>query len=242
MEDRKHALYSPSGSHKWLHCPLAVDEGLPRFAPPWGTSAADKGTKLHDVLEKALELRDFETARQHIIANTNDDSVTLIRIAELYFRYKGMDGCEAISEKQLQICDDCYGYVDIGFVIPNLGVLGIIDYKSGRHPVEVIDNPQLKLYAYGLYNSLSEKTRERIQHILLYIGQAREIKKFLISAESLKAWMRAVVLPAIARHKNPGKRYPNVGEWCTWCLVDCGQNPNSYGNNSVTFSADSTEI
>jgi hypothetical protein len=242
MEDRKHALYSPSGSHKWLHCPSAIDEALPRFVSPWGTRAADKGTKLHDLLDHALVLNDFETARQHIIANASDDSVTLIKIAELYFRYKGIDGCEAISEKQLQICADCYGYVDIGFVIPNLGVLGIIDYKSGRHPVEVIDNPQLKLYAYGFYNSLSEKAKELIQHILLYIGQAQQIKKFLISAESLKSWMHEVVFPAIDRHKNPEKRYPCVGEWCKWCLVDCGQNPNSYWNNIEDWLVEGMEI
>lgn len=50
---RAHALLSPSGSHRWMHCtPSArLEENLPEST----SSAAEEGTVAHELAEYALD-------------------------------------------------------------------------------------------------------------------------------------------------------------------------------------------
>ena len=51
---RAHALLSPSGSHRWMHCtPSArLEENLPEST----SSAAEEGTVAHELAEYALDM------------------------------------------------------------------------------------------------------------------------------------------------------------------------------------------
>lgn len=103
------------------------------------------------------------------------------------------------------------------------GELIVIDFKYGMVPVEVVDNPQLKMYAaaaLGLYDPLIFG----IDTVRTFIVQprGRGVSEYSYSVDEIEDFAQEI-RDAAERHGNPSiARTPGVKQ-CTWCKhkTDC---------------------
>lgn len=184
-QDRDHALLSASGAHRWLACtPSALLES--QF-PDTTSEAAKEGTLAHELAELKLRhffftsdfgKRKFSNAIKKLKENPlwkeemqghTDEYLDYVRSIGLGFPTVP----SAAVEKKVDLSHyipDGFGTADC--VLISGGKAHIIDFKYGKGvPVNVVDNPQLKLYALGVYEAY--KMFFRIDTFVLHIFQPR---------------------------------------------------------------------
>ena len=218
----KHALLSPSSSHRWMNCtPSAMLEA--EFENK-SSSAAEEGTAAHAFcehkLKKALRMRskrpvsdydsdemqehtdayvDFVLEQLEIAKQTCKDPIILIEQKVDFSEYVpdgfGTADCLIVSDDKLHIIDFKYG----------LGVL-----------VEAEENPQMKCYALGalaIYDSLYD-----ITEVSMSIFQPRRdnVSTWTVSVEDLRIWAEEELKPK-AEMAIRGDGDFCAGEWCQFC-------------------------
>lgn len=218
----KHALLSPSSSHRWMNCtPSAMLEA--EFENK-SSSAAEEGTAAHAFcehkLKKALRMRsrrpvsdydsdemqehtdayvDFVLEQLETVKQTCKDPIVLIEQKVDFSEYVpdgfGTADCLIVSDDRLHIIDFKYG----------LGVL-----------VEAEENPQMKCYALGalaIYDSLYD-----IREVSMSIFQPRRenVSTWTVPVEDLRAWAEEELKPK-AQMAIHGEGEFCVGEWCQFC-------------------------
>lgn len=217
-----HAVLSASGSHRWLNCLPSARLEL-EFANKESNAAAE-GTAAHNLcehkLKKALHIRnkrpvspyntdemeehsdayvEFVMEQLELAKQSCTDPLVLIEQRLDFSRYVphgfGTGDCIIIADKKLHIIDFKYG----------LGVL-----------VDVVDNPQMKLYALGaleIYDSLYD-----IEEVSMTIFQPRRenVSTWTIPVDELKDWAENELIPKAKKaYDGEGEYLP--GEWCTFC-------------------------
>ena len=218
----RHAILSPSGSHRWLHCTPSAR--LEQEFADTESEAAKEGTAAHALcehkLKKALRMR---SRRPH----SDYDSDEMEECAEAY-----VDFVMEQYEQARQVCKDpivlieqkldfsCYvpdGFGTGDCIIISDDRLHIVDFKYGLGVlVEAQDNPQMKLYALGalgLYDALYD-----IREVSMTIFQPRRenVSTWTIPVTELKEWAEEVLKPR-ARMAYDGEGEYTPGEWCTFC-------------------------
>ena len=218
----KHALLSPSSSHRWMNCtPSAMLEA--EFENK-SSSAAEEGTAAHAFcehkLKKALRMRskrpvsDYDTdeMQEHtdayvefvleqleIAKQTCKDPIILIEQKVDFSDYVpdgfGTADCLIVSDDKLQIIDIKYG----------LGVL-----------VEAEENPQMKCYALGalaIYDSLYDITEVSMS---IFQPRRENVSTWTVLVEDLRAWAEEELKPK-AEMAIRGDGDFCAGEWCQFC-------------------------
>lgn len=218
----KHALLSPSSSHRWMNCtPSAMLEA--EFENK-SSQAAEEGTAAHAFcehkLKKALRMRskrpvsdydsdemqehtdayvDFVMEQLEIAKQTCKDPIILIEQKVDFSDYVpdgfGTADCLIVSDDKLHIIDFKYG----------LGVL-----------VEAMENPQMKCYALGalaIYDSLYD-----IAEVSMSIFQPRRenVSTWTVPVEDLRTWAEEELKPK-AEMAIRGEGVFCAGEWCQFC-------------------------
>lgn len=225
----EHALLSASAAHRWLNCPPSVK--LTADMPDKASEYAAEGTLAHSLCElklrkkftdKGMSTRKYNQLLKALKSNAlwqdemDEHSNTYIeRISEIAM------GCsyEPFIAAELRV--DYSEWAQGGFgtadcVIIGDGTLHIIDFKYGKGvPVSAEDNPQLKLYALGAYNTYSFLFP--IQRIALHIVQPRldSLSDWELSTEKLLTWGESV--KPIAEQAVKGEGEYNPGSWCRFC-------------------------
>ena len=228
---RAHALLSPSGSHRWMHCtPSArLEENLPEST----SSAAEEGTVAHELAEYALEaylkgeytplLDDLPTPK-HITANQyyspEMDKYVTDYVCYVCDLFEMVEGAEMHIERKFDLTSyvpECFGSCDCDIV--GKKVLNIIDLKYGKGvQVDANDNSQLMMYALGVLRTLSPKRQAEIETVRMHIAQVRlgNYSVFEMTARDLTHWGIHVLRPT-AEKAFKGQGETVVGSHCKFC-------------------------
>lgn len=228
---REHALLSPSGSHRWMHCtPSArLEENLPEST----SAAAEEGTVAHELAEYALDmylkgeylplLDELPTPKE--ISESKYYSSEMDKYVTDYICYvcdifEMCDNAKMYLERKFDLTsyvNDCFGSCDCA--IEGTNILSIIDLKYGKGVrVEAKDNTQLMMYALGVLRSLSPKRQAEIETIKMHIAQVRlgNYEVFEMSARDLTHWGIHKLRP-IAEKAWAGQGNTVAGSHCKFC-------------------------
>lgn len=200
-EKKAHAVYSASGSYRWLACPGSIKLSL--TAPPSADSKyAQEGTDAHTVLEIFLTKPNATIAR--FAAQEAGFPDAMIAHAEGAYRWimerfkAAGNGAELLAETRADLSflePDTFGTADAVIIEP-FGRLVVIDYKYGAGIAVSAQgddgngNPQLVYYALGVAHAHDYN----FQEVELVIIQPRAaidgeyIRSHVMSIESLLAW------------------------------------------------------
>jgi len=214
-----HAILSPSGAHRWLHCtPSARLEATlpePKKRPGQKDFSAE-GTLAHSLAEAKLRFQLDQIGSQEydkeieLIKQNSLYSQELEEITDIYVNYVRS---QAGSEDKIFV----EARVDIGeYVVESFGTsdcviisqnrITVIDLKagSGIH-VSAVNNEQLRLYALGAYERYKEEFPE-LKEVRTVIVQPRlgnisddhttvakltEWGKYYVKKRAQKAWVGA---------------------------------------------------
>lgn len=228
---RAHALLSPSGSHRWMHCtPSArLEENLPESTSP----AAEEGTVAHELAEYALEaylkgeyvpLLDELPTPKPIAANRyyspEMDKYVTDYVCYVCDIYETVQDAEMHIERKFDLTSyvpECFGSCDCDIV--GKKVLNIIDLKYGKGvQVDAKDNSQLMMYALGVLRTLSPKRQAEIETVRMHIAQVRlgNYSVFEMTARDLTHWGIHVLRPT-AEKAFAGQGETVVGSHCKFC-------------------------
>lgn len=228
---RAHALLSPSGSHRWMHCtPSArLEENLPEST----SSAAEEGTVAHELAEYALEkyisgeympLLDELPAPKHIAESPyygpEMDKYVSDYVCYVCDIFEKAECAEMHIERKFDLTSyvpECFGSCDCDIV--GKKVLDIIDLKYGKGvQVDAKDNSQLMMYALGVLRTLSPKRQSEIETVRMHIAQVRlgNYPVFEMPARDLTHWGIHVLRPT-AEKAFAGQGNTVVGSHCKFC-------------------------
>lgn len=228
---REHALLSPSGSHRWMHCtPSArLEENLPEST----SAAAEEGTVAHELAEYALDmylkgeylplLDELPTPKEISESkyyNSEMDKYVTDYICYVCDIFEMCDNAKMYLERKFDLTsyvNDCFGSCDCA--IEGTNILSIIDLKYGKGVrVEAKDNTQLMMYALGVLRSLSPKRQAEIETIKMHIAQVRlgNYEVFEMSARDLTHWGIHKLRP-IAEKAWAGQGNTVAGSHCKFC-------------------------
>lgn len=195
-----HSRFGGSSAHRWMHCPYSA---RPEFQTRDESGpAAKRGTAMHAAAE------DLWHGRQSKIAEI-DLRVVAQYVAFLRDLMHGPDCKLEFKAHAPSIHEEAFGTID--YVDYHCGVLTIVDLKTGKTPVEAIDNKQLLFYAIAVEDTLNIKPNE----YRFYIWQNGEVRLWIPDIEVVVA-TRFAMRDAADRCE---VSEPVMGDWCEWCRV-----------------------
>lgn len=221
----KHALLSPSSSHRWLNCPPSLILGQ-QYKDTTSSYAAE-GTDAHTLCEYKL---------QTLLGIKAKDPT-----ADLTYYDQEMEACaEGYASYVLELFEDAKSkcpdplvlieqrldyskYAEGGFgtgdcIIVSDDTLHVIDFKYGNVLVEAENNPQMMLYALGALELFDGIYDIKTISMTLYQPRRENISTFTLSKEELLDWAVTILIPKAALALQ-GEGEFNPGEWCRFCKV-----------------------
>lgn len=243
-----HALLSASSAHRWLYCtPSArLEESLPDTT----SEAAREGTLAHALCE--LKLRhyfftaDFGKRKYNAaVKKLQKDPLwqaEMDRNTDVYLDYIRSTALAMPAAPTVRIEQqvDYSAYAKDGFGTADCLLLGgntltIIDFKYGRGVrVDAEENPQLSLYALGVYEAY--KLLYNIQDIKLVVVQPRldNISEWTITLQELLTFGVFVKSRAELAYKGGGDYAPSP-ETCRFCRAGATCRARSDHNVKLAF-------
>ena len=239
-ENRKHALLSASGAHRWLNCtPSAV---LETKFPDTTSEAAKEGTLAHELCEIKLSGKNTEKAHAWIkeqplyakeMEGYTDSYVEEIDRLKMSF---DSEPFFAIESKL-----DLSAYIPEGFGTADAVLIGgkrlvIADFKYGKGvKVDAEKNPQMMLYALGAYQKY--KLLYPIDTVQMEIIQPRidNFSSYSCSLKDLLDFGEEVRRKAAIAIKGEGEFKP--GDWCRFCRARAKCKARADYNVQLAFAA-----
>lgn len=242
----KHALAGASNSERWINCPpsLRLTENMPEKTSKY----AEEGTLAHALAE--LKVRKHFTVGKPSEWKKEHDK---IKKHELY--QEEMEWCTDLYREHIEsialkfpskpyiateqmvdfsdIVPQGFGTADCLVLTPT--TLDIIDYKHGKGvQVDVVDNSQLKLYAYGAFRRY-QMLYPNIETVTLNIVQPRNggATSWSLTLTELREWMLGTVKPA-AELALEGKGDYKNGDWCRFCKASATCRARADSNLAIT--------
>ena len=220
--EKRHALLSASGAHRWLNCTPSAR--LEREFEDNSGEAAAEGTAAHALsehkLRRALKMRSKKPVSQYDsdeMDNHTDGYVAFV--LELIAQAK--QACadpKVLIEQRL----DFSKYVPDGFGTGDCLVIAdetlhIIDFKYGQGIlVEAEDNPQMKLYALGALELFDGIYDIDTVSMTIYQPRRENVSTHTVLKESLYQWADEVLQP-LAQLAFDGSGEYCCGNWCQFC-------------------------
>lgn len=228
--ERKHAILPASGAERWLHCtPSArLEESLTDERSEY----AAEGTLAHSIAELKIRKKFVEPMGQRSFHT----KLNKLKKDPLY--QPEMESCTddyldyvsgvvmqypTVPHVAVEIRLDLDAYVPESFGTGDCIVIGgktlhVIDYKHGKGvPVDVEDNPQLKLYGLGALQKY--QMLYLIDTVALTVFQPRAdgdtIKEWSLPAADLMAWGESI--KPVAQQAFAGEGDFTPGGWCQFC-------------------------
>ena len=222
----RHALLSASSSHRWLNCTPSAR--LEEQFPNTSTVYAAEGTYCHSLGEQKIRQYLGERVKRQESEEFDTDEIDQISDTYSQFVIETLEGLKKngpallMAEEQVDYSDIAPGgfgtsdAVIIGKDEQGRGALHIVDLKTGRGVfVDVKDNPQLKLYAYGSYRKYGYIYDIEIVRMSIVQPRLENIGTFEMTADDLVAWCESIKDTAKAAYEGSGDQHP--GEWCRFC-------------------------
>lgn len=230
MPPLAHASASPSAAHRWLKCTACV-EAESHFQDK-GSIYAEEGTLAHELAEAWInmptthiraKIEEFYADHPELEGSYKEMTDYL----EPYIEYVNEEFSDAKHKdpgavRMTEQRTDLSKWVPGGFGTTDVAIvagekLTIIDLKYGKGvPVEAKDNPQLKLYALGMYELLSEVYDIDVVKMVIYQPRLDRVSWDETSVADLLRWGNEVVKPAAKKALNgEGEFMP--GEHCQFC-------------------------
>lgn len=229
----QHARLSPSAAGRWLTCPGSV--ALCEAAPKRSSDAADEGTACHTLLYRALTkgaslARGGETVRvdrgkgvapRYRMVKVTEEMAGWVREVWAWVRDYYMaapEPAELLSETRAQVGrvfgrpDDVWGTIDV--LVSSPAELLVLDAKFGYDPVEVTDNPQLLLYAFGAMEEFCWVHGQ--VRLAIHQPQAGGPHEQVLSAAELES-RRPGLAAGIERALTPGAPLVVSDRGCKYC-------------------------
>lgn len=231
-----HAKLSPSGAHRWMNCPgsLRMSEGI--VTPP--SVYADEGSAAHHLAFQCLTLQTdaakylgrvlrqvkggwsilqagAEARSGDFVVDEDMAAAVQVYLDTIYTDRVG--GSAVYFEKQVCLSYiDVWGTADCLRIVPG-NKLQVYDLKYGSGvAVDVIDNPQLAIYAAAALDGHDVQTVEMI----IVQPRARHkdgpVRRWTLSAQELLAWKNEVLVPAVKATEDPEAPLC-AGDWCKFC-------------------------
>jgi hypothetical protein len=206
MEEKK---LRPSSAERWLNCTGSVEYGS---IPP--TEHTNDGIEAHKLIEAIL------TGGFDSIAFPSEEMKLAIAAYIQYIWPMAIASDDWGTEEKIFI-EKAIGFGTCDFWAVEGKMLHIVDFKYGTGKrVFAHQNPQLMLYAYGMWRVLDAEGRE-IEDIVLHIVQPRKNKrgvfdKYTLSLDGLNEWINGVIIPVVNDiycNRISFKR----GHWCWFC-------------------------
>lgn len=227
-----HALLSPSSAHRWLNCPRAPR--LEATLPERTSEYAQEGTLAHSVCEISAKKK-FKKVK----AAEYNKEIKKLKKRELWddeMLHTAETYVEHLSERAMSFENEPYitfeVKVDISDYVPDAfgrcdcvmfggDTLIITDYKHGKGvPVDVVENPQMMLYALGALKLYQPLFGGAIKTVEIYVDQPRinSYEGWQVSVEDLLAWGNEIKPKAQMAYAGFGEFH--AGSWCRFCRAD----------------------
>ena len=226
-----HALLSPSSAKIWMSCP-----GMPKLARQVeykvGIPAAT-GTLIHSMTEMLLKDRlENVTLKEYWLGRTEhveDFDITvdeeMIACAEVYVNYIKKRQ-EELGIKRLlieervsmeEVSSNLWGTADAILIADKF--IEVVDLKSGKHPVDVENNAQLKIYGVGALSRYGSEDTTMQMTIVQPRGWHKDgaIRSTSMSAVNLADWAIETLKPAAEACEEDEPVYNFSEENCRWC-------------------------
>lgn len=214
--ERQHAKFAASASHRWLNCPgsIALSEKAPAQKP---SSHSIEGTKAHQCLEAII--RGIKPS--YLKRSYTEDMISHALDAwhEIESHLANAPHSVLITEGRVtleHIRSDMFGTLDCA-IVEEFGELRVFDYKYGFNAVEVEENTQMIFYALAL----AHEYNYNFSHVVLGIIQPRAEhpkgpnRYWRIEIDTLKRWAGNFRLASIlSENENPPLK---TGRWCKYC-------------------------
>lgn len=240
----KHAILSASSAERWLKCTPSAVSGLVydgtyqhrEKTRPEAPEHAQEGTSAHKLAELYLRHYLGHTTQQEFLeyyqtfkscdthySKLMDDNISnyvAIVTQEIDKAKRHSENTIVLLEKRLDyswFAPKGFGTADVVIICD--GFVEIIDLKYGVGvPVTAQNNPQLRLYALGVYQS--HEQRGNIKEVTLRVVQPRRNRNTAetLTVSELLAWAEDVVKPR-AKLAWYGKGEKVTGEHCRFCPI-----------------------
>lgn len=183
---RQHATLSPSSAAQWMHCPGSWV--IASAAPEQETEYAAEGTRMHAIVQNALE-NELEAPFDGDIEQAAEYCVEYARMVQAN---------EGVSMVETRVNigpwtgeKDAKGTVD--FAHYSEDDLWVVDWKFGRGvKVSAVRNPQATLYALGILEHVQLFAAPRTIHIVIVQPYLDNISMWDVSVNELKRQGRMI--------------------------------------------------
>lgn len=227
----KHAVLSPSASHRWLVCPGSVEANRNR---PFETNKYSiEGTSAHTLLEVCLILDDEPEGYKGVILEkdlfpVDDDMINGVGYALDWVRGYMANNPTAKLFIEYSVNYDVaigtdaktgFGTADV--IIDNRPKeIVAFDYKHGIGiTVDVKDNTQLLLYLAGYREEAGKAKNYRKVVCQPRARKRKPINEASVNDAQLTAWLNKKVIPIVPIAL--GENAPRVaGDHCQYCVAD----------------------
>lgn len=229
MATSRHALLSPSSSHRWLNCTPSAR--LEEKVEDQGSSFAEEGTcahalceiKLRDLLNLPPEPNEFEELKDRwydkSMEDYTDEYVTLVYGKYLDAQKKDPNALLFI-EKTLDFSSwipESFGTCDA--IIVSEGEIEVFDFKYGKGvEVSAVENPQMMIYALGAMADYDLEYNIKTVRMAIVQPRVSNFSEWEISMADLRKWATET-LAVKARLAIMGEGEHQAGGWCKFCKI-----------------------
>lgn len=229
MATSRHALLSPSSSHRWLNCTPSAR--LEEKVEDQGSSFAEEGTcahalceiKLRDLMGYQPEPNEFEELKDKwydkSMEDYTDEYVTLVYGKYLDAQKKDPNALLFI-EKTLDFSSwipESFGTCDA--IIVSEGEIEVFDFKYGKGvEVSAVENPQMMIYALGAMVDYDLEYNIKTVRMTIVQPRVSNFSEWEISMADLRKWANET-LAVKARLAIMGEGEHQAGGWCKFCKI-----------------------
>ena len=229
MAASRHALLSPSSSHRWLNCTPSAR--LEEKVEDQGSSFAEEGTcahalceiKLRDLMGYQPESNEFEELKDRwydkSMEDYTDEYVTLVYGKYLDAQKKDPNALLFI-EKTLDFSSwipESFGTCDA--IIVSEGEIEVFDFKYGKGvEVSAVENPQMMIYALGAMGDYDLEYNIKTVRMTIVQPRVSNFSEWEISMSDLRKWATET-LAVKARLAIMGEGDHQAGGWCKFCKI-----------------------